>query len=112
MNDSRGVGFIRFGGTKYQLAVVLMRNGFDVEIGNWALELRDCGFRFKIAYVGNITPRNPFEIEFDGYNQPIEKVSEQCRRLSGVLKNANIPHNIVQYDEQDNPILEIEHKEG
>jgi len=83
--DSWVAGHLAAPATLEELAVVLAAEGFDADVGAWAVRLRDLPFPMEVCYVGNITPAEPFEVEGDGYGQPIPVVAEACARLARAL---------------------------
>ncbi len=87
--DSFVVGWIYYFSSKEELSVILEKGGVNNSVGGWAIELTDYPSRFKIAYVGNLSPDEPFDIEGDGYNVEIRSLPHAgdlaVRSLMGLL---------------------------
>lgn len=77
---------------------MLLESDIQNSIGQWALRLVSCQFDFKIAYVGNMTPNNPYEIDADGYQVPIEIVVSWCEKLSACLRKNKIGYEIIHFN--------------
>lgn len=90
-------GTVLFPGTKEELEHILRRSGISATVGMWALRLFEPLWRFEIAYVGNITPEEPFQIEVDGYSIPIETVADWCERLAICLRSNGIRFEMTHF---------------
>jgi len=88
--DSFVAGKVYYYGSKEELARILVGEGIDVNIGIWALRIPGFARTFEIAYVGNITPEAPFDVDGDGYGVSVESVARDCERLSECLKRHGI----------------------
>jgi|GEM_PF-5846394 len=84
--DSYVQGTVFFHGSKEELAEILIAGGFTLTIGHWVVRLNDCGRYFELAYVGNISPDKPFEVEGDGYGVPVAYLSQCCERIAQCLE--------------------------
>ena len=93
-HDSFADGFIFSDVTKDKLAAIFDSAGYPATIGDWAVRLKS-PMRFKIAYVGNLTPKEPYEIEGDGYGVTPEDASECCARFSEVLAASGISFELT-----------------
>ncbi len=83
-HDSFADGLIYSEVTKGELASMFDSAGYPATIGQWAVRL-DSPMRFKIAYVGNITPMEPYEIEGDGYGVDLTDATTCCAKIAEVL---------------------------
>lgn len=95
--DSFVAGTVYYYDSKEDLAKILARDGIDVDIGIWALRILGFARAFKIAYIGNITPDEPFEVDGDGYGISVESVARSCERLSRCLKRHDIGFDFTHF---------------
>ena len=103
-HDSYVNGIIYFQGNKESLSSILEVSGIANTVGEWAIRISNCNARFKIGYVGNITPNEPYEVEADGYGiNPIE-VSYWCERLSEILVKNSIRFEITHFNREGEEI--------
>ena len=101
--DSFVSGIVFYSGTLAQLAELLAQHNLHATVGPWALRLSEPPCRFKIAYVGNITPDEPFEVEVDGYAVPHDVVAGWCERVADCLRANGIRFEMTHFngDEQE-----------
>ncbi len=103
-HDSYVDGIIYFQGNKESLSSIFEVSGISNSVGEWAIRFCNCNAKFKIAYVGNITPNEPYEVEADGYGiNPIE-VSHWCEKLSEVLMKNSIRFEITHFNSEGEEI--------
>lgn len=102
--DSYVNGTIFYRGSKEQLSSILETAGISNEVGEWAIRFNNCKAQFKISYVGNITPEQPFDVEADGYNVSTTEVSQWCEKLSNILKAELINFEITHFSSKDEEI--------
>ncbi len=96
--DSYVTGTIFFPHDKENLASILDGFGIKSSVGEWALRLDDYPSSFKICYVGNITPSEPYEVEVDGYNVATAVVADWCKRVATCLSEHSITYEITHFD--------------
>ncbi|MEM7355094.1 MAG: hypothetical protein AAF657_30070 [Acidobacteriota bacterium] len=65
---------------------------------------------FKIAYVGNITPKEPFEIEGDGYRVDLADAVACCSRFADVLKAHGIRFELTLFRPDGEEIITFDGK--
>jgi len=102
-SDSFVAGTVYWFESKEALAEMLRTAGFEVRVGHWALRIGDLARTFELAYVGNITPDEPFELRGDGYGLPLESVAAGCARIADWLKQNDIGFDFAHFtgDEQE-----------
>lgn len=93
--DSFVVGAIFFNGGLDELSMVLAAAGLENDTGPYALKLRDFPASFEIAWVGNLSPDEPYQVDGDGYGMAVETVALWCRKLSLRLRENGIKHDFA-----------------
>ena len=104
--DSYVLGVLYYDSDLNELSKILDSANIRHIVGEWAIRLKDYPSTFKIAYVGNITPEEPYEIEVDGYDVSKEIVSSWCKKLSQVFNDKNIAFNFTHFDSDESEIEE------
>jgi len=103
------LGFINFFSSKEELAAILQQNQIFVDIGVWSLRSNEHTAYFKIAYVGNITPEEPFEVEVSAHEEPASIVAKWCEKLSKVLTDNGIVHEFTHYTQNEDELKTYEY---
>lgn len=80
-----------------KLAQLLDKSGLPSTVGPWALRLFEPPSRFKIAYIGNLTPDTPFEVSVDGYEIPLDTIAEWCERVAHCLREARVRFEMTHF---------------
>ena len=101
--DSFVSGTVCFEGCRQQLAEVLAAAGIQVTIGHWALRVPGLARTFELAYVGNVTPDAPFEVDGNGYEVPIER---GCEQLADSLRGHRIGFDFAHFTAEQELIRE------
>ena len=95
--DSFVQGTAFYQGSLNELAGVLAEHGLQATVGPWKLRLFEPPSRFKIAYVGNVSPDAPFEVSVDGYGIPLDVVAGWCERVARCLRDSGIRFEMTHF---------------
>jgi hypothetical protein len=106
--DSYASGILYYFSDLSDLSKLLSNAGVPNNMGQWAIRLKQ--FDCKVAYVGNVSPKEPYEIEIDGYGVEIDIIAGQCEELSQVFINNNIGFEMAHFDTDGNEINEYNFK--
>ncbi len=104
--DSYVQGTVFYPESKEELADLLVRSGFSVTIGQWALSLEDWARSFKLRYVGNLSPDEQFHVDGDGYGLPVDEIARACERLAKCLREHHIGYEFFHITNGDEVIRE------
>ena len=105
--DSFVQGWVYFRGSKEELGQILTKFGIPVAVGQWALRLYEPR-RFKIAYVGNLTPDSPFQVEVDGYGIPVDVVGSWLEEVAKCLTADGIRFDMTHFASEQEEIRSYE----
>ncbi|MDQ1833311.1 hypothetical protein [Massilia scottii] len=100
--DSYVIGEIFFTGSVDELSSRLAASGLRNSVGEWAIRLDEFPTAFEIAFVGNLSPEEPYHVHGDGYGMELEAVALWCEKLSSCLRENAIKHDFVHctHDEE------------
>lgn len=106
--DSFATGTIFFSGEKESLSDLFNEAGIENSVGQWALRLFLPVARFEIAWVGNITPDAPYEMEVDGYGIPVDTVDAWCQAVAKCLRLNGIRFELTHFTAEGEEIMTFE----
>lgn len=106
--DSFVRGTVFYQGNLAELAGILADHGLQSTEGLWALRLFDPPSRFKIAYVGNLSPDAPFEVSVDGYGISLEVVAGWCERVARCFRDSGIGFEMTHFNADQEEIRGFE----
>ena len=90
LEDSFVFGTVYYFGSKEELAQILAEAGFEVQLGHWAIRIDRIASNFELAYVGNLSPDEPFDVDGNGCDFSVEAFAASCARLAGCLQRNGI----------------------
>ncbi|NHZ32770.1 hypothetical protein [Massilia rubra] len=88
-------GDIVFAGDLDALGALLAVSGMPNTVGAFAIRLDDFPTSFEIAWVGNLSPDAPYEVDCCGYGIPHEAVALWCARLAAILQANGIKYDFA-----------------
>ncbi|MDQ1815565.1 hypothetical protein RBA41_19890 [Massilia sp. CCM 9210] len=89
------IGEIFFTGSMDALSSLLTASGLPNSVGEWAIRLDGYPTFFEIAFVGNLSPEEPYHVDGDGYGMQLDAVALWCDKLSSCLRKNAIKHDFV-----------------
>ncbi|NHZ61537.1 hypothetical protein [Massilia genomosp. 1] len=84
--DSSACGDIFFASGLDALGTLLAASGMPNSVGAYAIRLNNFPSSFEIAWVGNLSPESPYEVDCCGYGMPHEAVALWGARLAAALQ--------------------------
>lgn len=95
--DSFVMGTVYYFGDLQDLARILAEAGFAVQIGQWSIRIHQFARAFKLAYVGNLSPDEPFKVDGDGCDFPVAELTANCERLADCLRRNRIGFDFTHF---------------
>ena len=103
--DSYVCGLITTQISMSKLSALLANSGYANELGSWKIRTKT-KMCFSFAYVGNLTPEEPYEIEGDGYDVPLEEAVKECEELAKFLSKHGLEYGFTHIDGLEEDICE------